>query len=181
MKGYEQRAGVDYTDVFAPAVKLTTIRTVLSIVAVRDLHLEQMDVKTAFLHGYLEEEIYMHQPVGFEERGKEGLVCRLRKSLYGLKQAPRQWYMKFENFMEENDFLKCDTDHCCFIKRYNKSFVILLIYVGDMLIAGPDMAHIEELKTRLSECFEMKDLGPANQILGMRIIRDRSARRLRLS
>ena len=70
VKGYEQRAGVDYTDVFAPVVKLTTIRTVLSIVAVRDLHLEQMDVKTAFLHGDLEEEIYMHQPVGFEERGK---------------------------------------------------------------------------------------------------------------
>ena len=79
VKGYEQRAGVDYTDVFAPVVKLTTIRTVLSIVAVRDLHLEQMDMKTAFLHGDLEE-IYMHQPVGFEERGKESLVCRLHKS-----------------------------------------------------------------------------------------------------
>jgi ATP-binding cassette subfamily B (MDR/TAP) protein 1 len=140
-----------------------------------------MDVKTAFLHGDLEEEIYMHQPVGFEERGNESLVCRLRKSLYGLKQAPRQWYMKFENFMEENGFLKCDTDHCCFIKRYDKSFVILLIYVDDMLISGPNMAHIEELKTRLSECFEMKDLGPANHILGMRITRDRSVRRLRLS
>jgi len=181
VKGYEQRAGVDYTDVFAPVVKLTTIRTVLSIVAVRDLHLEQMDVKTTFLHGDLEEEIYMHQPVGFEERGKESLVCRLRKSLYGLKQAPRQWYIKFENFMEENGFLKCDTYHCCFIKRYDRSYVILLIYVDDMLIAGPNMTHIEELKTRLSECFEMKDLGPANHILGMRIIRDRSARRLRLS
>ena len=88
--------------------------------------------------------------------------------------------MKFENFME-NGFLKCDTDHCCFIKRYGESYVILLIYVDDMLIAGPDLARIEELKGRLSECFEMKDLGPANQILGMRIIRDRSARRLRLS
>ena len=75
VKGYDQKAGIDYSDVFAPVVKLTTIRTVLSIVAVRDLHLEQMDVKTTFLHEDLEEEIYMHQPVGFEERGREGLVC----------------------------------------------------------------------------------------------------------
>ena len=142
MKGYEQKAGIDYSDIFTPVVKLTTIRTVLSIVAVRDLHLEQMDVKTIFLHGDLKEEIYMHQPVGFEERGREGLVCRLRKSLYGLKQASRQWYMKFENFMEENGFLKCDTDHCCFIKRYDESYVILLIYVDDMLIADQDYQNI---------------------------------------
>ena len=76
-------------------MKLTTIQSVLSIVAAEGLHLEQLDVKTAFLHGDLEEEIYMQQPDGFSMKGKENLVCKLKKSLYGLKQAPRQWYMKF--------------------------------------------------------------------------------------
>ena len=85
-------------------VKLNTIRYVLSIVASENLYLEQLDVKTAFLHGDLNEEIYMHQPEGFSEEVKENMVCRLKKSLYGLKQAPRQWYMKFESFMHKEGF-----------------------------------------------------------------------------
>ena len=80
---------------------MTSIRIVLSLVAVEDMHLEQLDVKIAFLHGDLEEDIYMHQPQGYEVKGKENLVCRLKKSLYGLKQAPRQWYLKFDKFMTE--------------------------------------------------------------------------------
>jgi hypothetical protein len=80
---------------------LTSIRAILSLVAVEDLHLEQLDVKTTFLHGDLEEEIYMQQPQGYEVKGKANLVCRLKKSLYGLKQAPRQWYLKFDRFMTE--------------------------------------------------------------------------------
>ena len=87
-------------------MKLNTIRSVLSIVAVEDLYLEQLDVKTAFLHGDLDEEIYMHQPEGFSERGKKNMVCRLKKSLYGLKQAPRQWYKKFDDFMHKEGFQK---------------------------------------------------------------------------
>ena len=79
-----------------------------------DLHLEQLDVKTAFLHGDLEEEMYMHQPEGFEVRGKEDMVCRLKKSLYGLKQALRQWYLKFDSFMLENDFTRCQSNHCVY-------------------------------------------------------------------
>ena len=92
MKGFQQKKGVDFDEIFAPVVKMTSIRTVLSIAANMDLEVEQLDVKTTFLHGDLEEEIYMHQQEGFVEKGKENLVCRLRKSLYGLKQAPRQWY-----------------------------------------------------------------------------------------
>ncbi|KAI9198572.1 hypothetical protein LWI28_018376 [Acer negundo] len=88
VKGFQQKEGIDYTDIFSPVVKLTTIRLVLSIVVAKRLYLEQLDVKTAFLHGDLEEEIYMQQPEGFAEKGNEELVCRLTKSLYGLKQAP---------------------------------------------------------------------------------------------
>ena len=89
VKGFQQKEGIDYTEIFSPVLKLTTIRLVLSIVAAENLHLEQLDVKTAFLHGDLEEDYYMKQPKGFQVSGKENLVCKLKKSLYGLKQAPR--------------------------------------------------------------------------------------------
>ena len=90
VKGFSQRKGVDFNEIFSPVVKMTSIRAVLSLAATLDLEVEQMDVKTAFLHGGLEEEIYMKQPDGFLIEGKEDCVCRLRKSLYGLKQVPRQ-------------------------------------------------------------------------------------------
>ena len=91
MKGFQQLRGIDYTEVFSPVVKKTTIRLVLSIVTVENLHLEQLDVKTTFLYGDLDEDIYMQQVEGFKVPGKEKLVCNLQKSLYGLKQAPKQW------------------------------------------------------------------------------------------
>ncbi|WVY98453.1 hypothetical protein V8G54_030604 [Vigna mungo] len=155
VKGFQQKEGVDYTEIFAPVVKLNTIRSVLSIVA------------------NLDEEIYMHQPEGFLEERKKNMVCRLKKSLYGLKQAPRQWYKKFESFMHKEGFQKCNVDHCCFLKRYKSSYIILLLYVDDMLVAGLDMDEIRSLKQQLSKEFDMKDLGPAKRILGMQITRDK--------
>jgi hypothetical protein len=89
VKGFAQKKGIDFDEIFSPVVKMTSIRTILSLVAVEDLHLEQLDVKPTFLHGDLEEEIYMQQPQGYEVKGKENLVCRLKKSLYGLKKDPR--------------------------------------------------------------------------------------------
>ncbi|MFS7913141.1 putative RNA-directed DNA polymerase [Helianthus anomalus] len=152
---------------------MTTIRLVLSIVAAEKLHLEQLDVKTAFLHGDLNEDIYMAQPEGFKVVGKENWVCKLKKSLYGLKQAPRQWYMKFDNFMERSGYKRCQMDHCCYLKKFSNSYIILLLYVDDMLIAGSDMKEISRLKKQMSKEFEMKDLGPAKQILGMSITRSK--------
>jgi len=160
---------------------MTAIRVIFSIVAAENLHLEQLDVKIAFLHGDLEEEIFMAQPKGFEVQGKENLVCKLHKSLYGLKQALRQWYKKFNEFMRNSGFHRCEEDHCCYVKKYVDSYIILALYVDDMLIAGANMAEIDRLKKQLSENFEMKDLGPAKQILGMRISRDRSKGILNLS
>jgi hypothetical protein len=181
VKGFMQKEGIDYTEIFSPVVKLTTIRTILGIVASENLHLEQLDVKTAFLHGDLEEEIFMVQPEGFKSKGKEDLVCKLQKSLYGLKQAPRQWYKKFDTFMCNCGFRKTELDHCCYYKNFGDSYIILLLYVDDMLIAGSSMHEIKVLKQKLSKEFEMKDLGPANQILGMRISRNREKRTLNLS
>ena len=149
--------------------------------AVENLHLEQLDVKTAFLHGDLEEDIYMVQPQGYVVKGKENQVCKLKKSLYGLKQAPRQWYKKFDNFMTNTGFSRCHGDHCCYFKKLGTSYLILLLHVDDMLVAGSSMDEISNLKAQLSKEFAMKDLGAAKRILGMRIARDRPNRKLTLS
>jgi len=104
VKGFAQKEGIDFTEIFSPIVKMSSIRVILGLVAALDLECEHLDVKIAFLHGELEEEIYMEQPKDFIEKGKEDLVCRLKKSLYGLKQAPRQWYKKFDSFVLEHGF-----------------------------------------------------------------------------
>ena len=111
VKGFQQKKGVDFDKIFAPFMKMTSIRTMLSITSNMDLEVEQLDVKITFLHGDLEEEIYIHQLKGFVEKGKENLVCRLRKTLYGLNQAPQQWYHIFESFMTDNKYHKPQADH----------------------------------------------------------------------
>ncbi|KAE8685043.1 hypothetical protein F3Y22_tig00111101pilonHSYRG00028 [Hibiscus syriacus] len=183
VKGYAQKEGIDFNEIFSPVVRLTTVRVVLAMCATLNLHLEQLDVKTTFLHGNLEEDIYMLQPEGFEEEEeKKNLVCRLNKSLYGLKQAPRCWYKRFDSFIMCLGYNRLNADPCAYFKRSgDNDFVILLLYVDDMLVAGPNKDHIEELKAQLAREFEMKDLGSANKILGMQIHRDRSNRKIWLS
>ena len=182
VKGFNQRKGVDFVEIFSSVVKMSSIRVVLGLAASLDLEIEQMDVKTAFLHGDLEEEIYMEQPEGFIVKGKENYVCKLKKSLYGLKQAPRQWYKKFESVMEEQGYKKTTSDHCVFVKKFSDDdFIILLLYVDDILIAGMNVSRIDRLKKKLSQSFAMKDLGPAKKILGIQIDRDRKSKKLYMS
>lgn len=181
VKGFQQKKGIDFDEIFSPVVKMTSIRVILGLVASMNLELEQMDVKTAFLHGDLKEEIYMEQPEGFEVSG-DNLVCKLKKSLYGLKQAPRQWYKKFDSCMVSQGYKKTAADECVYIQKFTDgNFVALLLYVDDILIVGKDTTKISQLKKELSKSFDMKDLGPAQQILGMQIVRDRNNRRLWLS
>jgi hypothetical protein len=181
VKGFEQREGIDFNEVFSPIVCHTSIRVILAIVALFDLELEQLDVKTAFLYGDLDE-IYKTQPQGFSAPGQEHLVCHLHKSLYGLKQAPRQWYKRFDLFMLAHGYSRSNYDHCIYLKHFpNGSFVYLLLYIDDMLIASHDKSLIVELKAQLSHEFDMKDLGPAKKILGMEIQRDRRASTIFLS
>nr|CAN81354.1 hypothetical protein VITISV_003396 [Vitis vinifera] len=155
------------------------------MVALFDLKVEQLDVKIAFLHGELEEQIYMHQPEGFIISGKENHVCLLKKSLYGLKQSPRQWYKRFVTFMignESNDYHRSEYDNCVYHKKlFDGSFIYLLLYVDDMLIAYKNMFEINMSKTQLQREFEMKDLGTAKKILGMEIHRDQKVGKLYLS
>ncbi|KAG8485684.1 hypothetical protein CXB51_019017 [Gossypium anomalum] len=141
-----------------------------------------LDVKTAFLHGELEEDISMQQLEGFIVLEKEDYVCLLKKSLYGLKQSPRQWYKRFDSFMTSHDFKRSSFDSYVYFKKNSDgSFVYLLLYVDDMLIAAKDKREIRKVKAQLSEEFEMKDLVLAKKILGMEILRDRKASKLYLS
>ncbi|KAH9670611.1 hypothetical protein KPL70_017043 [Citrus sinensis] len=115
-KGFTQKEGIDFNEVFSPVVRHSSLRILLALVAVNDMHLEQMDVKTAFLHSEFEEMIVMAQPRGYEDPAKADYVCHLRKSLYGLKQSPRQWYLRFDKFMAENSFQRCSYDCCVYHK-----------------------------------------------------------------
>ncbi|GJZ22328.1 retrotransposon protein, putative, ty1-copia subclass [Tanacetum coccineum] len=178
-RGFTQRAGIDYNEVFSPVVRHTSIRVILALTACKDYELEQLDVKTAFLHGNLEEVIYMRQPPGYEQGNK---VCLLKKSLYGLKQSPRQWYRRFDEYMLSNGFKRSRYDSCVYYKSYAPGeYIYLLLYVDDMLIACKSKAEIGSAKSLLKKEFDMKELGEAKKILGMEIVRDRSRKILRVS
>ena len=124
--------------------------------------------------GDLDVEIYMAQPQGFKVKDKERLVCRLKKSLYALKQAPRQWYLKFDRFMHKRGYSRCHSDHCAYFKRLDdEKYIILCLYVDDMLADGSNMDHIKGFKEQLAHSFAMKDSGAKKQILGMKICKDR--------
>eukprot|EP00253_Pinus_taeda_P032276 PITA_32276 len=181
-KGFSQKAGIDFHEIFSPVVKIVSIRIVLALVALLDLELHQLDVKTAFLHGDLDEEIYMEQPEGFVQHRNKKFVCRLKKSLYGLKQSPRQWYKKFDSFTLSQNYIRSEYDHCVYFKKLsNCMFIILVLYVYDMLLASKSIVEINKLKAQMARTFDMKDLGAARQIFGMEIFRDRSNGKLWLS
>lgn len=131
-KGYTQQEGIDYTQTFSPIVKMVTVRSVISLATIRNWLLFQLDVTCAFLHGDLEEEVYMSSPQEFHNQGKNR-VCRLRKSLYCLKQASRQWNIKLSYSLQQLRFIQSPSNHSLFIKTRNNDVVWLLVYVDDIL------------------------------------------------
>ena len=171
VRGNNQREGLDYFDTYSPVTRITSIRMLIAFAALNGLEIHQMDVKTAFLNGDLEEEIYIQQPEGFVVAGQENKVCRLVKSLYGLKQAPKQWHKKFDDVMLSNGFKINECDKCVYIKTTHNGYVIVCLYVDDMLIIVSDINHINVTKCMLTNRFEMKDMGVADVILGIKIHR----------
>ncbi|KAH9684870.1 Integrase catalytic domain-containing protein [Citrus sinensis] len=148
-------------------------KVLLTLTAVKDIELDQLDVKTAFLHGRLNEDILMIQPEGYTSPESADCVCLLKRSLYGLKQPPRQWYLRFDEFIVIHEYLRCSYDVCVYYKIINSgNYIYLLLYVDDMLIACSEREEIKALKQLLNSEFDMKDLGPARKILGMKIIRN---------
>jgi hypothetical protein len=181
-KGFSQKEGIDYHEVFSPVVKHISIRALLVLVALFDLELEQMDVKTTFLHGELEEKIYMSQPKGYVVEGKENHVCLLKKSLYGLKKCPRQLYYHFNSYVTSWGFERSSSDACVFQQVLaDGSRVFMLLYVDDILIVGKSKSAVDETKVMLKSEFEMKDLGATKRLLGMDIRCDKSKGKLWLS
>ena len=177
-----QKQGIDFDEIFSPVVKMCSIRVILGLTTIINLELEQLDIKTAFLHGDLDEDIFMEQPEDLKVKGKENMVCKLKKSLYGLKQGPRQWYKKFDSFMMSQEYKRAFADPCVYVRRFlDEKFIILVLYVDDMLIVGQDANMIQKLKRELSKTFDMKDLGSAKRILGIEIARDRKVGKLWLS
>lgn len=175
VKGFEQRFGIDYKETFATVVKSMTYKVIFAIAAFYDYELEQMDVKTAFLHGDLEEEIYVVQPNGYEK--EKGKVCKLKKALYGLKQSPRLWYEVMHRFLDSLGYTRIHADNSVF--RNGTLFVA--VYVDDILICGPDKDEILGLKAKLSDHFEMTDCRACKHYLGMLVTRNRTLRTLTLS
>src|SRR6187551_1925725 len=169
-KGYTQKEGEDLFDTYSPVARLTTIRVLLSLAASHGLIVHQMDVKTAFLNGELEEEIYMDQPDGFAVEGQEGMVCRLVKSLYGFKQAPKQWHEKFDKTLTSVGFVVNEADKCVYYHYGGGEGVILCLYVNVILIFGTILNVIKEVKEFLSQSFEIKDLGEADVILNIKLV-----------
>ncbi|CAM8996866.1 unnamed protein product [Rhodiola kirilowii] len=154
----------------------------MALVAHFDYELHEMDVKTAFFNGDLEEEVvYMKQPEGFSSKNGEHLVCKLNKSIYGLKQASRQWYMKFHNVITSFGFEENVMDQCIYLKVSGSKLCSLVLYVDDILLATNDKGFLYEVKQFLSKNFDMKDMGEASYIIVIKIHRDRSLGILGLS
>ena len=168
-QGFTQAPGVDYSERFTPVARFGTIRTLLAIGIQRGMSIQQMDVTTAFLNSTLKEDIYMAQPAGFEEPGREHLVCHLRKSLYGLKQSPRCWYEELSTHLMTTGFKQSRADPCVFYKWVNGQLTIISVYVDDLILLANMMCEMKQMKENLSSHFKMKDLGLLNYCLGIRI------------
>jgi hypothetical protein len=180
VKGFLQREGIDYDEVFAPTSKFSTFRVLCSMVAADDLEFTQLDIKTAFLNGELEEDVWVMQPPGFEVGGK-GYACHLKKALYGLKQAPRVWHEKLDKELTGFGFRASEADPSFYTLNNNTGLTYLLVYVDDILIASKTRAEIDAVKSKLMTSFEARDLGEPEHYLGIKITRDRGSKSITLS
>ena len=177
-RGYTQKAGIDFTDTFAPVARLASIRTLLAVACQEDYNLTQLDVDTAFLHGEIDEELYMELPDGVRDGNSK--VVRLVKGLYGLKQASRQWNRKLHDALVALGFRQSEADHCIYILSKGTSIMVMAVYVDDFVIADNDSAFCGKIKKSLGDVFKLKDLGDLTWCLGLRVTRDRVARTLTL-
>ena len=152
-KGYVQQHGIDYDEVFAPVDRLESVRLLLALAASAGWDVHHMDVKSAFLNGELEEEVYVQQPPGFAATGKEHLVLRLVKALYGLKQAPRAWNTKLDACHVKLGFAQCESEHGMYVRGATTTRLIVGVYVDDLVITGSNSSDIDEFKLEMGSLF----------------------------
>jgi len=168
--GNHQIEGIDYNETFAPVAKMVTVRIVFAVAAAKHWELHQMDVHNAFLHGDLQEEIYMKFPPGFRSSHSD-MVCKFHKSLYGLKQAPRCWFAKLSRALKEYGFQRSYSDYSLFTLHDKNIQLVVLVYVDDLIICGNNHDSIQCFKDYLSRRFLMKDLGKLKYFLRVEVAR----------
>jgi hypothetical protein len=167
-RGFSQKESIDYEETCAHVSRYTSIRTIIALAAKMKWNLHQMDVKTAFLNGVIEDKVYIEQPQGFEVEDRKTHVCKLKKALYGLKQAPRAWYGRIDSFMMSLGFTKSKFDSNLYFKAMNDESFILLLYVDDLFLTGEEKL-ITDCKKKLVAEFEMKYLGLMHYFLGLEV------------
>ncbi|KAK3121536.1 hypothetical protein QOZ80_8BG0655630 [Eleusine coracana subsp. coracana] len=167
-KGFVQRQGIDFEEVFAPVARMESVRMILTVAVHEDWRVHHMDVKSAFLNGELEEEVYVRQPLGFIV-GKENQVLKLKKALYGLWQAPRAWYSKLHSSLSELGFTRSDHEHAVYTQRTASRPLVIGVYIDDLLIAGVVDSDIDGFKQQMRERFRMSDLGLLSYYLGIEV------------
>lgn len=180
-QGYSQVHGIDYEEIFSPVAKFATIRTLLAFANINDLEVHQMDVKTAFLNGILDHQIYMEQPKGFVDPVNQDYVCKLNKSIYGLKQSARCWNSTLTDYLISEKYEKCDADDCIYIKYVGNDFIMLAVYVDDVIPISNNLTLLEHEKLKLKQKFDMVDNGNIDYILGMSVKRDRANKLLSIT
>ncbi|KAM1955170.1 hypothetical protein ACFX16_024756 [Malus domestica] len=167
--GYSQRARIDYDEVFAPFARLETIRLLISLAAQNKWKIQQMDVKSAFLHEVLEEEVYIQQPSDYEIKGHEDKVLKLKKALYGLKKAPRAWNSRIDKCFQESNFTKCLHEHALYVKVKDGDIRIVCLYVEDLIFTGSNPSMFEEFKRVMTKEFEMTNIELMAYYLGIKV------------
>nr|GEY02787.1 hypothetical protein [Tanacetum cinerariifolium] len=172
----EKTIRIDYEETFSPAAEIRAIRILIAIVTFYDYEIWQIDVKTAFLNGYLNEEVYMEQPEGFVSQKFPNRVCKLKRFIYGLKQASRQWNKRFDDEIKIFEFSQNRDEPCVYVKASGSYVTFLILYVDDILIMGNNIPMLQDVRSYLGRCFAMKDLGEAAYILRINIHQDRSKR-----
>ena len=172
--GKSQELGLDYDETFSLVVKPATIRLVLDLSLSRKWPIRQLDVKNAFLHGTLDETVYMHQPPGFRDQTKPNHVCLLKQSIYGLKQSPRAWNQRFAQYATQVGFTQSKADPSLFVYHQGKDMAYLLLYVDDIGLTASSSTLLQAIISSLSAAFEMTDLGDIHYFLGIAIKRNSS-------
>ena len=165
--GFTKTYEVDYKETFAPVAKMNTVRVLLSLAVNQSWPLYQMDVKNAFLHCQLEEEVYMKLPPGHSQSYDPDMVCKLHKSIYGLKQSPRSWYSKLSSVLEEVGFHRSNVDSSLFVRIGSVGKLVVLIYVDDLILTSDNIEEINSLKHAFRVRFALKDLGTLKYFLGI--------------
>lgn len=173
-KGYSQQQGIDFEETFSPVARFETVRIILALAAQFQLPVFQFDVKSAFLNGDLNEEVYVAQPQGLVVDGAANKAYRLRKALYGLKQAPRAWYSKIDSLFRESGFKRSENEPTLYLKQQgNGEFLLVCLYVDDIIYLGSSQSLIDDFKSCMMRTFEMTDLGLLKYFLGLEVLQSK--------